>query len=262
MWHLALVERKIAVQLPVQLIGTFMVGALPVIAGAMQGEIKVTYRVEPIMTLHEPVTVTAVLSNTTHTKMQVDLGWNREGSFAMKLAKPDGTTLAVTPHETGVGGFALTGEAAIAPETQTTQLIILNKWFEIDQVGKYELTVSFKGGLRVDDATVAFSVQRRDEHALRQRCDVLLDDIVNGSSTERQLDAAHMLSYVRDPIAVDYLARALDAHAGVDVIMITGLERIATDTAVAVLERARMSPGETGVLAQAALDRLRSRRRI
>jgi hypothetical protein len=138
-------------------------------------------------------------------------------------------------------------------------LIILNKWFEIDQVGKYELTVSFKGGPQVDDTTMAFSVQQRDEFALRQRCDVLLDDIVNGPSAERQLDAAHMLSYVRDPIAVDYFERALDAHAGVDVIMITGLERIATDRAVAVLERASMSPGETGELAQAALDRLRRR---
>jgi hypothetical protein len=90
----------------------------------------------------------------------------------------------------------------------------------------------------------------------------LLDAIRVYESAVIMRDAAEELSYVTDPIAVHYLARASEVNESVDDAAIRGLERIGNDEARQVLER--MAAGrryDSSRWARGALDRLNAKRK-
>jgi HEAT repeat protein len=88
---------------------------------------------------------------------------------------------------------------------------------------------------------------------------------VNASATSAAaIEAAETLSYVRDPVAVPYLARLLDNGKNVEWLAVYGLERVADISAVDALisqlnSRATETNSratETRMLALAALRRI------
>ncbi len=87
----------------------------------------------------------------------------------------------------------------------------------------------------------------------------LAKDIASATSYQRAAEAALALSYVRDPVAVPYLERALRSGHLVERMAVEGLEQIGNREAVQVLVSSLQTrAGDTAILARSALERIES----
>jgi hypothetical protein len=236
-----------------------------------QSEFVISYRIPAAITMHEPVRLDMAITNKQSQEALVELGWNREGHFALRLNRPDGQTVTVVPQPEGTGGISQGGRVSVQSTHQYSQSLLLNKWFSFDQVGEYTLVIDFTGTARstdgmmlnVDaDRVLTFRVLPRNEEVLRRTADHLLEQVISGPSYTVAAEAATALAYMGDPILADYMGKAISGNPQVESIAIKGLERLGTDAAAEVLEQqVRSGRPETAELALAALERLRTRRR-
>lgn len=107
------------------------------------------------------------------------------------------------------------------------------------------------------DDHLTFEIAPRDERMLRLACERFVP-LAGGVGVQR-FDAARALSYMADDAAIDCMREVLQATKNMDFIMFTGLVRIGSEQARAVLsEMTTSTDRERSALARDALRRLGS----
>jgi hypothetical protein len=100
-------------------------------------------------------------------------------------------------------------------------------------------------------------IKARDINRLTKVCAELAARTEEARSVTDAQDPALALSYVRDPVAVPYLARVLSGHALSYQLAVAGLERIGNDAAIeTLLSELNDKYGDIGDLARRALERM------
>jgi hypothetical protein len=201
------------------------------------------------------------VTNNSNEPFNLDLGQDRKGGFAFSLTKPDGVKIQLPrlTHE----GFALGGAFPLGPGESYIQSLILNEWYDFSSEGGYELEghlvnpVVMNSGARYNGGAgfrATLEIGPKDESALAKTCDALASQIEASKSYQQAAEATLALSYVKDPIVVPYLRRALLSKTLVEPLAIKGLEKIANEAAVRVLiESLAMESTDTASLARASL---------
>jgi hypothetical protein len=213
------------------------------------------------ITLHEPVIVMLKITNGSTQIIDVDLGQDRKGGFSFAVTGPDGVEhqLPVVLRE----GFSISGRLSIQPSETFIENLLLNERYNFSVPGEYTIRgrlekpiIGKNGQLSQQDTGFRETIRiaQRDELKLNGWCAALATKVESASSYQDAADAALILSYIKDPVAVPYLRRALFSHKLVEPIAITGLERIANEAAVQVLTEAlRGESHDTSTLARASL---------
>jgi hypothetical protein len=244
---------------------------LPLVSFAVFGweQAGLSFRYESAtssLTLHEPVVVSVTFANHLDRPVELDLGLFREGNFVLTLKGPTGPPITVTPHAMSLGGISGATEIQMAPGSRFTEELLVSKWFDFPQPGKYRLGIAFKVKpqsvdiWRPENAEVTLNLRERDEGVLRRICEERLKDVRSGLAGPI-LKSATVLANMNDPIVVNYLREVIASGLG-DTIAIQGLERLGSAEAVQVLDEvARSDRPQTAALAIAALGRLKNRQR-
>lgn len=231
-------------------------------------EISYSLRQQPL-TLHEPVILTLMVTNTLSQAVIVDLGQDREGEFSFILTTPDGAVLQSTAqvHE----GISMIGTVSISSGGTLSQDLLLNKRFQFSVPGTYELQghmtrpiLAESGASLGNDAGFRqpLDIVPRDVGRLKAVCNTLVDNIDGAATYADAAKAAQILSYVEDPVAVPFLSSVLAKGRLVENIAISGLERVANRDAVEALISTMGSQNhDTALLAQAALTRIHTNTR-
>jgi hypothetical protein len=217
-------------------------------------------------TLHQPVILTFKVRNDYRRPIQVDLGQDRKGGFSFTLTTPDGVKFRLP--EFSREGISQTGTFSLQPGESYSQNLLLNEWYDFEIPGRYELEGHLINPIVVGDGPMeehdqgfrsGMEIGPRNELALAKTCGGLADKVDDSTSYEQAAQAVLILSYVKDPVAVSYLRRALLAHKLVEPIAIAGLEKIGNETAVrALFEGLRIEYGDSAILSRAALERIRN----
>jgi hypothetical protein len=236
-------------------------------------DVFLSYSAPSRLTLHEPVSVAVHVQNSSGEDVVADLGKDSFGYSQLTLQKPDGSSVKVDPKKpTKPDEAYFSGRIQLGSGQRYTKETVLDQWFDFSQEGLYRLRIDFEGTVRSASGqvinvsrvtTMVIRILPRSEKALRDTSDRLVRQM-QAVSAEEAILAARKLSFVRDPIAVDYIRQALDnpGRRELDGIAILGLERIGTDDAREALVHALGSQEpSTSRAALAALDRLNAKRK-
>jgi hypothetical protein len=242
--------------------------AVEVRARGHASNVTIHYSMQDVVSLHEPVVLMTTVANETAAAATVLMGRNFVGAMHLAVLSPDRRETTAEPGEViGIGGLFFQGELALAPAEAKAFRVVLNKWFEFEQIGTYELTVRSDAravsgqGLAVPvegaSTRIRFTVIARDSERLASRAASLLKIITDSTNWNEVKEAAAELASIRDAVAVQPLGEALAAQRGVDGISIDGLARIANDEAIQILRHAtQSSDAGTASAAKTALRRL------
>jgi len=221
------------------------------------------------VTLHEPVILAFNVTNGSSEPIKLNLGEDRKGGFSFILTTPDGVKRQLPTYISE--GVSALGTFSIQPGESYSQNLLLNEWYGFSEIGKYELeghladplVIGIGVGYRRDAGFRAtLEIGPRDELALAKTCEALANQIDASNSYQQSADATLALSYVKDPIAVPYLRRALLSKKLVEPLATKGLEQIANEAAVRVLIGVlSIDYAETAVLSRSALVRIRNQTR-
>lgn len=213
-------------------------------------------------TLGEPVVLNFTVENDLNVPVKIDLGQDRKEAFLLTITQPGGTKAQLPQRRQE--GISLLGELALEPKQTYTQKLLLNEWYEFTTPGKHEVEVRLAnpvqgpGGEKVSEDEpyrIAIEIQARDAERLEQAASERLRSIMEAKSYDDAAEASLELSYIKDPVAVQYLEKALVADYRVKPIIINGLQRIGDTEAVRVLMSTLRSPdNETAQLARHALS--------
>jgi len=194
--------------------------------------------------LHEPVVVRFEVTNHLAEPVTIDLGHNGLGAFKFTVIQPDKTVVS-NPTNPTEEGLAWSGKNRLEAEQTYTRSLVLNQWFEFSKPGLYQVEVRLDAPVRMTTGAVdvphgasrfTFYIEPRNETRLRQVCASLLEKIgQRGNDYNATLEAAIPLSYVNDPVAVEYLDQAVDVNPLSYYVVVQGLGRIRTEAAVHVL---------------------------
>lgn len=194
------------------------------------------------LSLHEPILINFKITNETTQVVSLDLGQDRKGAFLFTVTSPDGTTIRLPQYRHN--GIAQYGNVSVRPGESFSQPLLLNEWYDnFNTPGKYildaRLTTPIAGGETLHAQDPGFkgeiSITPRDAARLERVCERLAKQIETAPNPEAAQEPALMLSYVEDPLAIPYLARALSTTTLTYDKAIAGLVRIGNDAAVEVL---------------------------
>jgi hypothetical protein len=172
---------------------------------------------EPEISLHEPVILRLSVTNNSSDVANLDLGADFAQGLLVTIITPDGRTIATPPFEPN--GITRMGKARIQPGADYVHEFIMDRWYDFESVGTYEIRVKLRYPLLIGNRSVpppgeaskAILIKARDESALYRRCAALADRASDPRAGEKGPDAAEILSYVRDPVAVPFLVRLADS---------------------------------------------------
>lgn len=227
-------------------------------------EIVVSYTpVASPASLHEPVSVEFTMHNNSSSAIKLDLGPDRKGNFVLDVVEPDGRKVHSVFEKDGI---SMVGKISVGSHESYVQKLLLNEWFALSKVGKYQVEITLTSAvLGVDGNSLAvgtrghvsIEVTQKDIEQLSRVCAMLLDRILKAPSYADATAAASELSYVDDPIAIRPLEKALTGGRMVEKIAIAGLERIgnreAVEVLISVLTRREV---DIAPLARSALSRI------
>lgn len=218
--------------------------------------VSMTYRVPATVTLREPVVVDLTLRSHADEPVSIELGRNNIGNLQLKLQKPDGAIVSVDPRRPKTADHSYTDIPIILkPREQRSEPIVLDEWFgTLDTEGAYRLTIDFIGRAQTGEGrpieiartgSWSFQMVPRDEAVLRTSCARLLQIARTSTDADQARFAAKALSYVRDPIAVEYLERLIERGKKLEILSvdargIAALEHMGTFEARDALLRARL----------------------
>lgn len=217
------------------------------------------------LTLHEPVVLDFSAKNETDRAVTLDLGQDRKGGYEFWVTPPSGTRVKLPRYSRG--GFTIGSKVSIEPGETFSQSLVLSEFYAFPLPGTYQLEgrltqpIILNGGATQETDSGfhgVIEIGPRDDARLEAACNSLADRVDDSQTYEQAAQAALALSHVNDPVAVTSLRRALFARKLVEAIAIHGLEKIGDDAAIRVLGSAMEAnlPGDTAVLARAALQRI------
>jgi hypothetical protein len=190
------------------------------------------------------------------------MGDQQTQNFEFTLTYPDGRKIRRRPP-LREGLFPL-GSIKVKSGESYSKEFFLSGWFDFGEPGRYDLEVHFQGSvsgsngpIKVPSATdLVLDIDGRSEGQLRDRCSDLLATILSAKSYTQAETAATALSLVKDPIAVNYLAKA----AGVwhlEPIVIPALGQIGgTRAAMALMTILETGTPDGRLVARSTLQRL------
>jgi hypothetical protein len=201
--------------------------------------------------LHEPVIINFVVKNNFSETITFDLGSDRKESFQLNLTRPNG---ASSQARRIIEGFAMTGKITLRPGQVYRQRLLINEWFDLSQIGAYAISVNLLTSIQSGNGRVVakganfrstFEITSRNPKKLQEICAGLLTQITTSNTYEQAMNAATMLSFIRDPVAVPFLERVLKLKMNrimIEQAAIEGLGRIGNTEAVQALIRALSAP--------------------
>ena len=202
-------------------------------AGGAQLTAVLSCHVAATTTLHEPVLFVFSLENRSGESIAADFGMDDKTKFVFRHTRPDGTVITARPG-TPSNGISFVTVHTVAPNRRWASQLTLDEWLDFSQVGTHHVEITFDGViaaldghpvvLQADGSVVLngqpVSVQRtgsfavevlpRDEAVLRSRCEGWLSAATNAAAPQFQSQAQAALAHVIDPIAIPYLARAIE----------------------------------------------------
>lgn len=218
------------------------------------------------LTIHQPVILRFQVINDTSQPLKLDLGVDRTAGFSFSLTGPDGIKLKLPTLSPN--GLTRVGRIVVQPAASYSQNFLLDRWYAFSTPGKYELEGYLVNPIVLDDTlehkqdpgfreTLDFIP--RDELALSKAYDALASEIEAADNWGDAAEDAFALSYMRDPIAVAYLRRALFAHKLLEPTVINGLEQIGNEEAIQTLiEALRNTIPAYADLIRRALNRIQN----
>lgn len=216
-----------------------------------------------VVSLHEPAILLFKVHNGLNREITLDLGFDKRQHFSFSIATPERRVIRSQPLYPE--GFHASGNVVVSAGGNYDQALVLNQWFRFDSVGQYLLTArvdpdfEIEGvtGLRISPEQLHLEVKPRDPQRLAEICESLSDQVKMAPNAQEAQEPALVLSYVEDPICVQYLSQILAARKLVEGRAIAGLERIGNDYAVTVLLSVLNSEyGDIPNLAREALRRI------
>jgi hypothetical protein len=235
-----------------------------------QPDVRVQYKFEETVTLHEPVIVHFAVHNSAREPVALTLGAQNTQYFEFSLTGPDGQI--VQSYANPGGGINLlvigSGKVEIGPGEDYELPLLMNQWFHFKAAGTYFLAIRLTtnidapGGSSISPPkeTIRITIKPRDLARLEKVCADLAREVASAPNAESAQGPALRLSYIDDPVAIPYLARLFDYAKLTDNLSVAGLERIGTDDAVRVLLSALNSGVEDRVeLSRWALTRMQER---
>lgn len=233
---------------------------------AGQSPIRIQYELkDSTLTLGEPAILVFSIRNDSDRAMSIDLGGDKTQFLAFSVTTPDGQVIRGGPPLPE--GLHTLGTMTIAARGIYKQELLLNQWFEFKSPGRYFLEAKLNApGSPLSEAPSAqgrwmrLEIKPRDINRLTKVCAELAARTEEARSVTDAQDPTLALSYVRDPVAVPYLARVLSGHALSYQLAVAGLERIGNDAAVeTLLSELNDKYGDIGDLARRALARMEDR---
>lgn len=189
-------------------------------------------------TLHEPVILEFTVRNGFAGPVKLGIG---EGDLLFAVTRPDRSSVKVPQlRREGIAGWGI-------PSLQAGQTyahdLVLNEWLDFPTPGRYEIvaqldkSLSTRSGITISDTEFHgyFEITPRDAEQLGRVCQELLAHIAGVGNVEEALNAAHILSNIKDPVAVPYLGKALSTNRMVDSVVVPALTRIGGEDAANVL---------------------------
>lgn len=217
----------------------------------IENSVKVAFAaVNPTPTLHEPIFLNLLIQNGFRENIQLDLGHNRKSNLEFTITQPDGTVVqAPRLSEEGLGRV---GRLTLGLGKSYTQRVLLNEWYQFPQPGAYKLKavlvtpIRTESGLVVNtekSTTLDLEVLPVNLEKLSRVCQKLAATAINLSNTTEAIDASLALSYVPDPVAVQYLREILEkASVEPKRYAAYGLGRISNRDAIETLIAALNTP--------------------
>jgi hypothetical protein len=237
---------------------------LPNVYDLDDDNVLVSYITNDRFTIHEPVIVKFTIENNLREVILFDLGQNRKSNFSIMITTPDGSEFKV-PNLSWNGASRI-GRMSLGTNRTYSQELLLNEWYDFDEVGIYQVAISLTDQIKTSDGIVilpltknivSFQIGPRDEVLLKQKCESLMNAIEQAKTYSDASEAALRLSYVKDSLCIPFLKRAIESHKLIDEIAIFGLGRIATNEALeALISVAQKKNYEPALQAKAVLRSL------
>jgi hypothetical protein len=132
--------------------------------------------------------------------------------------------------------------------------LLINEWFDLSQIGAYTISVNLLTSIQSGNGRVVakganfrstFEITSRNPKKLQEICADQLTQITTSNTYEQAMNAATMLSFIQDPVAVPFLERVLKLKMNrimIEQAAIEGLGRIGNTEAVQALIRALSAP--------------------
>jgi len=231
-------------------------------------EVKISYSLaDTQFSLHQPIILNFAVKNGLAQSVNLDLGQDRKEGFLFVVTLPNGKRIQLP--QLRKDGISRIGTLSLEPQQTYTQRLLLNEWIEFTSSGKYEIEVRLANPIRTDDGKIVASdssfhttleIGERNPEHLKQISERLFQRIAESNTFEEASEAALALSYVKDPIAVPYLEKALASGKMVEPIIIAGLTRIADKNSVqALIHAVKEKPeSEVAILSRSALSSIES----
>jgi hypothetical protein len=223
--------------------------AHPVTIEAAPPSAKLDFTLPKSTTLGEPAIMTARLWNTTGYRIMVDFGVNDQTEFVFLHARPDGSTVRVTPSLTPASRMRTSH--LMLRDTSYTASVVLDQWLDLSETGRHTLDVEFHGAVSIDGgdpaalkrhARLPIDVKPRDPARLEKRGAEWLKQISTLSPGNDARTAASALAAMRDPVAIPYLELATTRTRSP--LFVDALKTMGSPEARGALERLARSPDQ------------------
>jgi len=220
-------------------------------------------------TVNEPVFVKFTIHNWLPEAVVSELAMNDNGygGFWGKITRPDGQTdEGPKARAEELVGF---NRVTIGPSESSSMTLLVNKWFDFDEPGRYVLELGITKPLRTESGVkvteraggrLIIEVGPRDPARLEKICARLEREIL-ASPGASSAEAEETLTHIKDPVAVPFLAHLLQAQDGkLAYVYAAALERIADGPAVdALIEHVNDKSEDRRESVRSSLDRIARR---
>lgn len=212
-------------------------------------------------TLEEPIVLVFTLPNGTSDQIVFSLGIENLEAFSFVLRAPGGG-VSRGRYQPPEFFSSAARPITVHPGGEFREEILLNRWLQFRDPGRYTLTVSVDTKIRSNSLDgvvpepqeIHFLVRPKNPERLRAVCEDLANRVASSKDWEGAHRAALQLSFISDPIAVPFLAKVIFARKIVHDVAIAALEKIGTDDARRVLLSASNDGfSDVSVLAKRAL---------
>jgi hypothetical protein len=225
--------------------------------------LNVSFKLESPITLNEPVAIAVIIENEAPYAITIDLGLQRKDAYHFRITTPDNKQID-PPAKIHKG---MSGTIYLKTKEKYTQRLLLNEWHPFEAPGDYRIRVSLDmpiiigethlpsiGSMdesehQTEESSCNLTILPRDETVLRNRCEELLRKLQEGYEFFDRTPYAEELSYIKDPVAIPYLARLAEEQE--EYYAIQGLMRIGTDEAMEAMIAVTQSEYDKGAAASA-----------
>ncbi len=219
--------------------------------------------VRTTVTLHEPIRLQIIASNSTDFPISLDFGEANLANFTFEAIPAGGGVVEKLPSPLGAIGFSAGSRVNLAKGESYRGKILLNEWFFFASPGDYNVVVHFSGSAKSRGAdlpiqrmfALSLHIEPRDPDLLASVARKLERVACQSRDLAGGYEAARTLAYLRDPAVVPSLAGMLRCGLVPGVAAVRGLKGIGTREAI--LQLIGAAKGKDKELADSARRALR-----